>query len=315
MFSKKFNFVLAASLMLAACGGNSFSSMADKNSSAAKKEDAQIAVNGGNYDAAIGLMAEKCPNKTCTTKSDTQLYAAAYMGKAGLDVLTVAKNADSSKNNTSSSSSDFAVISKGIPSPTAANLDDIASAITILKNSQGAMGLSKPSFAAKSVSVTYTSEQKDFLLQLGISQATATILAVGSQLGGFDDAGLPNDCELVAGKRDCSTAASQNAIATALNAVYVAPTSYADFAAASLIDGSANLLKAFSGDNSTAGAINNMASSIQYHTHGNSDTCNWKVVSSHSATPDYEVLNTDAAPYVPSFDGARLISYLQTCLK
>ncbi len=309
MFGKKLGLIFASALVLAACGNNSFSGIADKNSDAAQKEDAQIAINKGDYSTAIGIMDTKCPNKTCSNKADAQQYASAYMGKAGLDVLTVAKNADSSKNS-NTSGSDFAVLSKGIPNPTAANLDDIASAILILNNSKATVGL-KPAAGVKAATVTYNTEQKDILLQLGISQATATILAIGSRLGGFDPlTGIPVNCN-----GDCSTAASQTAITTALTAVYIAPsTTYADYAATSLVDGSKNLLKAFSGDNSTAGAINNLAASIQHHTHAVKATCSWKVVSSLSGA-SYEVLDSASAPYTPGFTGTQLISYLQTCLQ
>ncbi len=296
MFSKKLNLVLAASLMLAACGNNAFSSIADKNSSAAKKEEAQIAINNGNYDTAITIMAGKCPNQTCTTKSDTQQYAAAYMGRAGLDVLTVAKNADSSKNSTASSS-DFAVISKGLPNPTAANLNDIAAAIAILNNSKTAVGL-KPESAAKAAQSTaqtcgtYNNEQKDVLLQLGISQATATILAIGSQLHGFDANGIPVDCN-----GNCTTAAL-----SPLNAAYTAPdgtvTTYAAFAANNLIAAATNLSCAFSTDNTTASAINDLAYSVEKHTAGNASTCQ----------------QTAPAGFVPVITGAEVVSYLSTCL-
>lgn len=297
MFGKKLGLTLAAALILTACGSNSFSGIADKNSDAAKKEDAQIAINNGNYSTAIGIMAEKCPNKTCTSKADAQQYAAAYMGEAGLDVLTVAKNADNSKNSTSSSS-DFAVISKGIPSPTAANLASIANAIAVLENSKAAMGL-KPESAAKAATQscgTYNNEQKDILLQLGISQATATILVIGSQLGGFDAKGLPNDCH-----GDCSTSASASAISTALSATYPAgsTTTYAEYAANNLVKGATNLSCAFSGDNSTAAAINDLAYTVEHHTAGNNTTCSQTAPTGYSA----------------NFTGTKLISYLSTCIK
>lgn len=295
MFGKKLGLALAAALMVTACGSNSFSGIADKNSDAAKKEDAQIAINKGDYSTAIGIMAEKCPNKTCTTKSDTQQYAAAYMGEAGLDVLTVAKNADTKG---SGGSSDFAVISKGIPSPTAANLLSIASAISVLENSKGSVGL-KPVSAAKAATQscgTYNNEQKDILLQLGISQATATILVIGSQLGGFDATGLPNDCN-----GDCSTSASAAAITTALSVIYPAgsATTYADYAATSLVNGATNLSCAFSSDNTTASTINNLAYTVENHTAGNNATCS----------------QTAPTGYAASFTGAKLISYLSTCIK
>lgn len=297
MFGKKNGLAFMAALMLAACGSNSFSSIADKNSDAAKKEEAQIAINSGDYTTAITIMAAKCPNLTCTTKSDTQQYAAAYMGDAGLDVLTVAKNADTKG---SSSSSDFAVISKGIPSPSAANLDSIANAIAILNNSKAAVGL-KPVSATKASTQscgTYNSEQKDVLLQLGISQATATILVIGSQLGGFDASGLPNDCN-----GDCSTVASAAAISAALNAAYTPPsgtaTTYAAYAASNLVNGASNLSCAFSTDNTTASTINNLAYTVENHTTGDNTTCS----------------QTAPTGYAANFSGTKLTSYLSTCIK
>lgn len=301
MFGKKLGLTIAAALILAACGSNSFSGIADKNSDAAKKEEAQIAMNSGTtagYTAAIAILSTKCPNLTCTTKADTQMYAAAYMGEAGLDVLTVAKNADTSKNSTSSSS-DFAVISKGLPTSTAANLVSIANAIAVLNNSKAAVGL-KPESVAKGTT-SYTSEQKDVLLQLGISQATATILVIGTQLGGFDANGIPVSCN-----GNCSTTASATAIATALNAAYTPPsgaaTTYAAYAAVNLVNGVQNLSNAFSSDNTTAAAINDLAYNVQ----------NPQNISS---TASNRCTQTAPAGYVASFGGAELVTYLQTCIK
>ncbi len=293
MFGSKFKLALIVSLLLTACGNNAFNSIADKNSSAAKQEEAQIAINSGDFTTAISIMAEKCPNQTCTTKADAQQYAAAYIGKAGLDVLTVAKNADASQNSTASSS-DFAVISKGLPSPTAANLDAIATAIAILKNSKATVGITQLAAAKTATQVcnSYNNEQKDILLELGISQATATILAIGSQLGGFDANGIPADCN-----GNCSAASA--AVGTALNAVYIAPaTTYADFAATNLVAAASNLSCAFSTDNTTASAINDLAYSVETHTPGNSATCQ----------------QTAPSGYSPVITGAELISYVTTCL-
>lgn len=289
MFGKKLGLIFASALVLAACGNNSFSGIADKNSDAAQKEDAQIAINKGDYSTAIGIMDTKCPNKTCSNKADAQQYATAYMGKAGLDVLTVAKNADTKG---SGGSSDFAVISKGIPSPTAANLDDIASAILILNNSKATVGL-KPAAGAKASTQTcgtYNTEQKDILLQLGVSQATATILAIGSRLGGFDTNGLPKNCNGNCGTADLS----------ALNAIYIQPsTTYAAYAASNLVNGATNLSCAFSSDNTTASTISNLAYTVEHHTAGDNTTC------------------TQIAPagYVAAITGTQLVSYLQTCLR
>lgn len=298
MFGKKLGIALAVAVMLAACGKNAFDSLADKNSGAATKEAAQIAINNGDYATAVTILQAQCPNNKCPDNATAQQLATAYMGAAGLDVLTVAKNADTNK----SGGSDFATISKGLPTNiTVTNLNTIANATTVLGNQKTALGL-KPagaagvSQAASGCLASYTEEQKSLLLQLGISEATSTILAIGSQLGGFDVNGLPKNCN-----GNCGTADL-----TPLNAIYTGTVTYADYAATALVAASKDLVCVFGGSasstNSTSQAINNLAANIQNVGNiaaGDPARCNQKA-------PD---------GYVPNFTGANVTTYLAACLK
>lgn len=147
---------------------------ADKDSAAAVKENAQILIDKGDYDAAIALLASYCPNLQCASEEDAKQLAAAYMGAAGLDMLDLIKNAEDSANN-NSDGSDFTLISTLLPAVTATNFTNIDNAIQLLTN---------------------TSDRSDEAeLQLAIANLTASVIAIGLSGGGYDDAtGEPLSC-------------------------------------------------------------------------------------------------------------------------
>lgn len=161
-------------LLLAGCGSNMLEFAADKDSTAAVKENAQILIDSGDYGAAIVLLESFCPNLRCATEEDAKQLAAAYMGEAGLDVLDLITNAEASAD-TDSDGSDFTLISTLLPTVNAANFTNIDNAVQLLAN---------------------TSDRSDEAeLQLAIANLTAAVIAIGVAGGGYDDAtGLPVDC-------------------------------------------------------------------------------------------------------------------------
>ena len=290
MFRKKFGIALVAALLLAACGKNAFDMLADKNSSAATKEAAQIAINNGDYATAVNMLKGQCPNNACADTNTAQMLAAAYMGGAGLNVLDLAANADANKNGGTGNNANFTTISKVLPSVTA-NLVQIVSAVTILSNQKTTMGL-KPRAAAGTCLASYTDEQKNLLMQLGISEVSAAIIAIGSQTGGFDANGIPADCQ--------GSCANSSALANALNAAYTPPggnaTTYAGFAAKSLVDGADSLACAFGGNAATSNSIVKTINGVAY---------NIETRFCSGSAP---------AGYQPNITGQNVIDYLQACL-
>lgn len=170
----KFYAAIAALLLLAGCGSNMLEFASDKNSTAAVKENAQILIDSGDYGAAIALLESFCPNLQCATEEDAKQLAAAYMGEAGLDVLDLIKNAETSAD-TNSDGSDFTLISTLLPTVNTANFTNIDNAVQLLAN---------------------TSDRSDEAeLQLAIANLTAAVIAIGVAGEGYDDdTGLPVSC-------------------------------------------------------------------------------------------------------------------------
>lgn len=293
MFGKKSGIALIAALMLAACGKNAFDAMADKNSSAATKEKAQIAINNGDYASAIDILKGMCPNNACPDTNTTQMLAAAYMGASGLNVFDLANNADANRNG-GAAGSNFTVISRAL-SALIANLVNIVSAIDVLSHEITTLGM-KPRAAAACLG-SYTDKQKDLLLQLGIAEVSAAVISIGSQLGGYDANGIPADCTGAASPHCAGNAAL---VANALNAAYTPPgggaTTYAAFSAKSLTDGVNALTCAFGGSAATGNVIVKTINDVAYDVETNN------------------CAGTAPVPYQPNITGANVIAYVQACL-
>ena len=165
---------IAVLLLLAGCGTNMLEFASDKNSAAATKENAQILIDSGDYGAAIAILAAFCPSLQCASEEDAKQLAAAYMGEAGLDVLDLIKNAETSAD-TNSDGSDFTLISSLLPSVNTTNFTNIDNAVQLLNN---------------------TSDRSDEAeLQLAIAQLTSATIAIGLSGGGYDAAtGEPISC-------------------------------------------------------------------------------------------------------------------------
>lgn len=294
MFGKKSGIALIAVLMLAACGKNAFDVMADKNSSAATKEKAQIAINNGDYASAIDILKGMCPNNACPDTKTAQMLAAAYMGATGLNVLDLAKNADTNRNG-GAAGSNFTAISR-VLSALIGNLVHIVSAIDVLSHERTTMGM-KPRAANAACLGGYTDQQKDLLLQLGIAEVSAAVISIGSQLGGFGANGIPVACT---GGASPYCAGNSTLVANALNAAYTPPggatTTYASFSAKSLTDGANALNCAFGGSAATGNVIVKTINDVAYDVETNN------------------CAGTAPVPYQPNITGANVIAYVRACL-
>lgn len=295
MLGKKVGFALAAAFALTACGNNAFSSLADKNSDAAKQEQAQMDINSGNYATAITTLAALCPNNgsgvpTCPTAELTQELASAYMGSAGLDVLTLVKTLDAANKGTNTNV-DFANISTsiGLSSAVSTSPTDIAAA-----NTANAAHLASINSAIQVLS-SLPSPTADQQLQLGIAQASAAVIAIGSTTGGYDSNGIPMTCG-----GNCATSST---IGAALSAnVPGTTTPAALYAANQLFSASSNINSSVAGNtgtNSTVQQTNDLNFSIANLTPGNASTCHGAASSSYTPV---------------TLTATQVTSYVTTCL-
>lgn len=98
---------LLLGLVSMGCGdSNIFDSMADDSTSEAKLEEAQIALDKGDYTTAVNVLLDLCGlsaedptsgTPTCDT-STISLLASAYMGRSGLDLINIIKTAEDTSN-------------------------------------------------------------------------------------------------------------------------------------------------------------------------------------------------------------------------
>lgn len=257
MFGKKFGIALAAALMLAACGKNAFDSLADKNSGAATKEAAQIAINSGDYTTAITILKAQCPNNQCPDNATSQQLAAAYMGDAGLDVLNLVKTMDQANKGTNTNV-DFANISSSLKLTNAASTSsaDVAAA-----NTANAAKLTAIDNAIQVLSaIPAQNRTADQNLQLGMAQASAAVIAVGSVSGGYDANGIPAICAGNCSANNISAALGTN-ITTSTGT-----TSAAAYFGTQLINASTNINASVGGsttNNSTAQQTNDLTYNVQ----------------------------------------------------
>lgn len=154
--------------LVAGCGdSNLFEGLANDGTTQATVEGARIDIDNGNYTAAIAALQALCGTNLSAPTCDAQtvsLFAAAYSGRAGLDVLDLIQEATSTA---SGGTGSFATFSTLIPDPTPANKQDLHDAVTLLS------GLA-----------SLTANQN---LQLAVVAAADLIVTVGVDVtGGFD---------------------------------------------------------------------------------------------------------------------------------
>jgi hypothetical protein len=162
--------------MLGACGDqNLFDSMADDNTTTAEVESAKIAIDNGDFDAAIATLQGLCGTNSFAPTCDGEtasLLASAFAGRAGLNVFDLIENSvDAVSGSTLSSLSTFSML---LPFPSAGDKSDLHNAVTVL------VSLSSP-----------TANQN---LQMAIYAMADAVVTVGVDLtDGFNSTtGLPN---------------------------------------------------------------------------------------------------------------------------
>jgi len=293
---------MAVSFLIAGCGNNLFSSIANKNSTAANNTAVQLALDSGDSSGAVGLLGVGSVNKDASgnltslpdgmSAASAQQLASAYMGLAGLNTVTLAQHAATvATSNSTQSSQNFATISSIFPSLTSTNLINLNNAIFVMQH----MPTSKPTATYEGRAATLTKDQS---LQLGIAEITASIIAIGitGTPSGFDSVtGLPKWCN-----GNCTLANVSTLLATALPAGVTVPSvtspTLGDFIGYYLVDASKNVLSATDSTNQLTKVVNNVVYNVQ-----NSGT------SCSSAPP--------SGWSVSAITGGQLTTFIQNCLK
>lgn len=86
-------YILIAFLVLCGCDTNMLDSLGDDSSDPADIEEARIALDDGDYDRVISLLADDYDASSPDPEA-ALLMASAYMGKAGVDLTYVIENVD-----------------------------------------------------------------------------------------------------------------------------------------------------------------------------------------------------------------------------
>lgn len=188
---KLFMTLVSTSILFAGCGGNMFEGLSDNNSAMARKEEARIALDKGDYTKAIRLLEELCgtdiSNLTCDEETQADLASAYFAIATDLDVLQLINAAD-----TVATTESFTTLSTLLPidkinacvaDPSSCTIQtNMANAIEILNN-----------LLPDTVPAEPTSVQKNQYLQLATASAVDIVVTVGLVSEGLDpDTGLPN---------------------------------------------------------------------------------------------------------------------------
>lgn len=158
--------------LIAGCGNsNLFEGLANDGTTQATVEGARIDIDNGNYTGAIAALEALCGTNLSVPTCDAQtvsLLAAAYSGRAGLDVLDLIQEATSTL---SGGTSSFATFSALIPEPTTENRDDLHAAVSLLSS--------------------LTPRTANQNLQMAVVAAADLVVTVGVDVGGFEADGSP----------------------------------------------------------------------------------------------------------------------------
>ncbi len=173
--------------------GNIFEDMADDGTQEAKLEDAQMALDKGDYTTAVNMLLSLCGlsandpttgNATCDTNT-ISLLASAYMGRAGLDLIKIIDTA----------AQDATIGQQGIFTEFSSllingNEQDMENAVKLLKNMQGK-----------------TPEQN---LQMAVAATADTILIIRDFAGLDSTTGLPTILPSPSGLVDAASDITKN---------------------------------------------------------------------------------------------------------
>ena len=190
---KKIFLILMPLLIISGCGSNMFEGMVDNNSTAAKKEAAQIALDKGTYAEAIRLLEELCgkdtANLTCDEETQANLASAYIAYATNFDVLQLLAKAEEASTGDAGS---FTTVSTLLP---LADINACASdpnACTITENMANAISI-LDGLLPDTVPVNPTATEKNLYLQLAIASAVDAAVNIGIVSGGLDDNGTPKE--------------------------------------------------------------------------------------------------------------------------
>jgi predicted small secreted protein len=110
--------VLLLSCAAALPGCNAFDGLGDDGSREARLEEARIAMDHGQYDAAVGMLESLLSSNPGDAGIERTL-AAAYAGRSGLDLLAIVAQAAIAADN--ASLSDISLLMKTLPNPVTDN--------------------------------------------------------------------------------------------------------------------------------------------------------------------------------------------------
>jgi hypothetical protein len=172
----------ALAAVVGACGdANLFDSMSNDDTTTAEVESARIAIDDGDFDAAIATLQSLCGTNTAAPTCDGEtasLLSSAFAGRAGLNVFDLIENSvDAVSGSTLSSLSTFSTL---LPLSSTRDKVDLHDAVDIL--------------------ASLSSRTANQNLQMAIYAMADAVVTVGVDLtGGFNSTtGFPNVVPLVA---------------------------------------------------------------------------------------------------------------------
>ncbi len=163
---KKLFPILALILLLALTGCNMFESLSDDSSSEAELEEAQMALNDGDYQKVIDMLAPGF-NASNPDPATTRLLASAYMGRAGFDLTYILENSDQDEDRES--------------------LDVITSALHLYTTTDNAMSESVEYKSLSGSTPLYIDIESVIVLFSNIEEAQRCLQALVNAYGDDDD--------------------------------------------------------------------------------------------------------------------------------
>jgi len=190
-----FIMLVFTAILFTGCGENLFEGLSDSNSAMAKKEDAKIALDKGNYTEAVSLLEDLCgtdtSNLTCNEETQADLASAYVARSTGLDVLQLIAKAEEAAANPTDS---FITVSTLLPiADINACAADPAASCPVKEDMENAIGILEGLLATTGPSdPNLTQVEKNLYLQLAVASAVNIAVNIGISSGGLDDtAGTP----------------------------------------------------------------------------------------------------------------------------
>ncbi len=174
--------------LITACGGNIFSTFNKNDTSAGDS-----ALNSGDYDAAIDAFetALDDPSLSASEKDEVrEKLAAAYMGRSGVDVITILEKSDTA------GGSGFESIMAFTPDATSQNVSDINKSVSLLtaipnptptQSFQTGLAQTTQAFLTVKQVVNATEDGQD--VNMDATTAATAVTALSGAASAFDSAG------------------------------------------------------------------------------------------------------------------------------